>query len=96
MYLFTSRALDLADPRKLKNTILAIAGYAVWDKLDSVDCSTLIVDTSKDGIHIHEDIIRMAGSLKKSTYIDLERNKRTHGDELVFVIRKYLKDLTTA
>ena len=95
MYLFTSRALDQADPRKLKNTILSIAGYTVWDKLDSIDCAALIVDTSKDGIHIHEDIIRLATAIKKSKYIDMERNRRTHGAELVTEIRNYLNTLTS-
>jgi len=93
MYLFTSRALDLADPRKLKNAILGVAGYKVWDKLESIDCSTLIVDTSRDGIHKHDDIIRMANSIKSCTYIDMEINKRTHGAELPKVIREYVNGL---
>ena len=94
MYLFTSHALDRADPVKLKNTILAIAGYTLWDKLASIDCSTLIVDTSMDGIHIHNDIMRMAHSIKGSTYIDMENNKRTHGAELPVVIRNFINGLT--
>jgi pimeloyl-ACP methyl ester carboxylesterase len=93
MYLFTSRALDRADPRKLKNAILAVAGYQVFDKLEFIDCATLIVDTSKDGIHKHEDIIRMANLIKGSTYIDMENNKRTHGAELTTVIIDYVSNL---
>lgn len=93
MYLFTSRALDRADPRKLKNAILAVAGYQVFDKLEYIDCATLIVDTSKDGIHKHEDIIRMANLIKGSTYIDMENNKRTHGAELTTVIMDYVSNL---
>jgi pimeloyl-ACP methyl ester carboxylesterase len=93
MYLFTSHALDCADPRKLKNAILAIEGYEVWDKLNFIDCATLSVDTSRDGIHVHEDILKMADSIKGSTYVDLENNKRTHGAELVIVIRNYVKSL---
>ena len=93
MYLFTSRALDRADPRKLKNSILDVAGYQVFDKLKYIDCATLIVDTSKDGLHKHEDVIRMVNSIKKSTYIDMENNKRTHGAELTTVIRNYVENL---
>jgi pimeloyl-ACP methyl ester carboxylesterase len=95
MYLFTSRALDRADPRKLKNAILAIAGHTVWDRLESIDCSTLIVDTSSDGIHVHEDIMRMTNSIKKSSYIDMVNNKRTHSAELSFVIKDYLNNLNS-
>lgn len=90
MYLISSRVLDRADPWKLKSAILAVAGYKVWNKLDAIDCSTLIVDTSMDGMHRHEDIVRLARAIKQSTYIDLENNKRTHGAELVHVIRNYL------
>lgn len=93
MYLFTSRSLDQADPRKLKNAILAVAGYQVFDKLKHIDCATLIVDTSKDGIHKHKDIMRMANSIKYCTYIDMENNKRTHGAELTTVIMDYLDNL---
>lgn len=93
MYNYTSRALDLAEPQKLRDTILAIAGYDVWDKLHAIDCSTLIVDTSKDGLHRHEDVLRLADSIKGSTYVDLETNKRTHGAELALVMRNYITDL---
>ena len=95
MYLFTSRALDRADPRKLKNAILAVAGYQIFDKLKFIDCATLIVDTSKDGIHKHKDVIRMSNSIKGSTYIDMQNNKRTHGAELTAVIREYINNLAT-
>lgn len=95
MYLFTSRALDRADPRKLKNAILAVAGYQIFDKLKFIDCATLIVDTSKDGIHKHKDVIRMANSIKGSTYIDMQNNKRTHGAELTAMIREYINNLAT-
>lgn len=90
MYFFTSRALDRADPVKLKKAILAVAGYQVFDKLVYIDCPTLIVDTSKDGLHRHEDVVRMANTIKGSTYIDLERNKRTHGAELSGVIEDFI------
>ena len=93
MYGYTSYALDNCDPKKLSSAILAVAGYSIWDKLDMIDCSTLIVDTSKDGIHLHEDIVRMTTTIKNSTYIDLEVNKRTHGAELAVVIRDYLDTL---
>jgi pimeloyl-ACP methyl ester carboxylesterase len=94
MYRYSSLALDNADPRKLRDAILAIAGYEVWNKLDSLDCSTLIVDTSKDGIHRHEDIMRMRNLIKNCMYVDLETNNRTHGNELGPVIRRFLNEQT--
>lgn len=94
MYRYSSLALDNADPRKLRDAILAIAGYTVWNKLDIIDCATLIVDTSRDGIHRHEDIMRMKNAIKNCTYVDLETNNRTHGNELGPVIRHFLNGQT--
>ena len=93
MYLISSRALDNADPLKLKNTILAIAGYSVWQRLETIECPALIVATSKDGLHDHEDIIRMTNGIKYAKYLDLETNKRTHDAEMAIVIRNYVNNL---
>lgn len=94
MYNYTSRALDLADPQKLRDTFLAIAGYDVRDKLSAIDCSTLIVDTSRDRLHRHEDVLRLVNSIKGSSYVDLMTNTRTHGAELSVVMRNYISSLT--
>jgi pimeloyl-ACP methyl ester carboxylesterase len=90
MYLISSRALDKADPQKLKSTILSVVNYIVWERLKLIQCPTLIVATSKDGLHVHEDIKRMENFIKKSDYIDLENNKRSHSAELAIIIRNYL------
>jgi pimeloyl-ACP methyl ester carboxylesterase len=95
MYMYTSHALDEADPHKLKDAILAIAGYEVYEKLSSIDCRTLIVNTSLDGIHRTEDILRMASNIRDSTYLDMQSNKRTHGPGLADVIRDFLEPATT-
>ena len=93
MYLFTSHTLDRADPKKLKNAILAVAGLEFFDKMEFIDSPTLIIDTSRDGFHRKEDTRRMVSSIIGSTYIDLERNKRTHSPEIGAVIRNYLNGL---
>jgi pimeloyl-ACP methyl ester carboxylesterase len=93
MYLFTSHTLDRADPWKLKNAILAVAGHEFFEKLESIDSPTLIIDTSRDGFHRNEDIRKMVKSIKGSTYIDLETNKRTHSPEIGRVIRGYINGL---
>lgn len=93
MYRITSRALDAADPRKLKNTILAISKYQIWDRLSSVQSPTLIVCASKDTFHRHDDITRIVSRIKNSTYLDLEVHKRTHSKEFVGHFRIYIKNL---
>jgi pimeloyl-ACP methyl ester carboxylesterase len=93
MAVISSRALDHADPQKLRDSILAIAGYEVWDRLALVECPALIVATSKDGLHTHADIMRMATSLKKCSYVDMETNKRSHSAELAVVTLDYLEGI---
>lgn len=94
MALITSNSLDQADPGKLRSTILAIAGYKVWDRLNSIRCPVLIVATSKDRLHIHDEINRMVPLIKNCTYIDLETNQRTHSAEMAHVIRNYVTGLS--
>lgn len=91
--LISSRALDNADPRKLKNCILAIASYQVWPRLPEVDCPSLIIATSKDRFHVHEEINRMARTLRHCGIIDMENNKRTHDKEMGEVVRAYVESV---
>ena len=90
MAVISSQSLDNADPAKLRNTILAISGYSVWEKLHNIDCPALIVGTSKDHLHVPEEITRMATEIKNCTYIDLETNLRTHSIEMAQLIRQYV------
>lgn len=92
MALISSRALDNADPQKLRDSILAVWGYELWSRLPLIDCPTLVVATSKDGLHLHADIIHMTTSIKDCTYVDMENNKRSHSAEMAAVIRNYLEN----
>jgi pimeloyl-ACP methyl ester carboxylesterase len=90
----TYRALDQAEPRKLKNTLLSISGYASWNRIETVDCPVLVVATSKDTMHEHSDIEKMAGMFVKSEYTDMENNTRTHSEEMATVILEYVKKIS--
>lgn len=89
----TYRALDQADPLKLKNTLDSISGYTSWNRIETVDCPVLVVATSKDTMHEHSDIEKMAGMFVKSEYIDMENNTRTHSEEMASVILEYVKKI---
>ena len=82
MAAISSKSLDNADPHKLRNAILDIAGYEVWNNLNFIDCRTLVVGTSKDGLHIKYEVERMTKMLKNAKYLDLETNLRTHSREM--------------
>lgn len=93
MAVISGRSLDNADPVKLVNTILAIAPYKVWPKLEELTCPSLVVGTSKDRLHVPEDILRMVRVLRDCTYIDMETNLRTHSPEMGNLVYNYIVDL---
>lgn len=93
MYRINCRALDAADPYKLRDTILAISDYRIWDRLGAVLAPTLVVSASKDTFHRHDDIVRIVAAIEKSTPCDLEKHTRVHSPELVERVRQYLRTL---
>ncbi len=93
MYANFSRALDNADPAKLRDAILSNVRYKIWDKLSAIDCPVLIVSTSSDGMHEYEETVRLAREIKDSSLLDMKTNDRTHGTELAFLFRDYLRTL---
>ena len=93
MYRINCRALDAADPYKLRDTVLAISSYNIWERLGSVQTPTLVVSASKDTFHRHEDILRIISMIKRSTPCDLEKHTRIHSPELVDHVREYIRTL---
>lgn len=87
----SAKALDSADIVKLKKTVLAIAGYEIWNTLEVVHCPVLVLAATKDTFHIHDEILRIVSLLRNCHYIDLETNKRTHGVEAALLIREYIR-----
>lgn len=92
MAVISSQSLDNADPEKLRKSILAISNYTVWGKLDAIDCPVLIIGTSKDHLHNHDEITRMVTEIKNCTFTDMETNLRTHSSEMGEVIRSYINN----
>lgn len=90
MYRISAQSLDHANPVRLRKTALGIADYAIWEKLPFLTCPVLMVGTSKDHFHDHDEVQRMITGLSDCTYIDLENNRRTHSAELGRVIRDFI------
>jgi pimeloyl-ACP methyl ester carboxylesterase len=89
-----SRALDAADPWRLKKAVTKVWSYEVWRILNTIDCPTLIVNASKDKLHEPETMKRLAAAIAQATEIDLETNARTHSKDVVRAIRAYVAPLT--
>jgi hypothetical protein len=90
MYEINSRALDAADPYKLRDVVLAISQYQIWGRLDSVKSPALVVCASKDTFHRHDDIAKMISMIQKSSYCDLGTHKRIHSREFVDRMRNFI------
>jgi pimeloyl-ACP methyl ester carboxylesterase len=82
------RALDHADPMKLGRTIRSIHRFEAWHRLPHIDIPTLIVATSGDTLHRHEDIVRMRSLIPGSSWVDMVDNKRTHSRDMALLLRE--------
>ncbi len=87
------RALDAADPWKLKKAALPLSKYEVWDLLEDIKYPTLIIGASKDVMHIPENLHRMTEMMINATYLDLETNTLTHSKDMVKEMREYIDQL---
>jgi pimeloyl-ACP methyl ester carboxylesterase len=87
------RALDAADPWKLKRAIRLLWSYQVWDYLEEIGLPALIFGASKDSLHEPDNLKRMATIMPKAEYVDLETNHRTHGPEMVDAFQNFVRIL---
>jgi pimeloyl-ACP methyl ester carboxylesterase len=94
-YMKYSKALDAADPWKLKKALLSVSKYEIWDRLEFVNSPTLLVGASKDALHEPENFRKMASKIRNAVTIDLETNKRTHSEHVVRELRAFLARIST-
>jgi len=92
-YVKYCRAIDAADPYKLKKAVIAFSRYQVWELLPNIPYPTLIIGASKDKLHEPENLKRITAMLPKATYLDMETNKMTHGAQVGEKVRQYLVQL---
>ena len=85
-----ARALDAADPWKLKGAAIPFSKYKVWDALTKIHAPTLIIGGSQDKLHEPESLKRLVEMLPQSEYVDLETNRRTHTAEVVHSMKKLI------
>ncbi|HDQ45422.1 MAG TPA: hypothetical protein ENN17_08005 [bacterium] len=86
------RALDAADPFKLKKAAMAFWKYRVWDILHTVRAPVLILGGSSDKLHEPENLRQMAEILPDARYLDLGTNRETHSFRVVGIVRAFLDE----
>ena len=87
-------AIDAADFKKLKQSVLSVYKYKVWERLPLIDYPTLIIGGHKDLLHEPENLEKIYKMLKKGTYLEMETNARTHSPEMVEGMRNYIDNLS--
>lgn len=90
------RALDAADPFKLKKAAMAFWKYTIWDRLGAIDRPALVIGASEDKLHEPENLNRMVEMLPDAYYKDMGTNKSTHTASVVDVLRSFLKDIQSS
>jgi len=85
--------IDAADPWKLRKGAISLSKYEVWGYIKKIDVPALIVGASKDTLHTPENLYKMVDMMPKSTYLDLETNKKSHSEIMVKEMRIFIKSL---
>jgi len=87
------RALDMADPVKLKKALNPLSKYKVWNILSDIERPVLIFNAAKDVMHEPQNLEKMASILPNATIIDLQTNHNTHSADMVREMYKYISKL---
>ncbi|MBN1780395.1 alpha/beta hydrolase [bacterium] len=87
------KALDSADPFKLKPAARAFSKYQIWGILREVMIPVLIIGGSHDKLHEPENLKRMVRELPDARYLDLETNARTHSGEVVKHLKQFIRSV---
>ncbi|NHJ38906.1 MAG: hypothetical protein FK731_02655 [Asgard group archaeon] len=87
------RALEEADAKKWRATAYANAWEDILDKYAMIDVRSFVVGMEKDKMHARETSILINDTMKNSTYIDLETNKKTHSAEMIEVVRQHIQEI---
>ncbi len=89
------RALDAADPFKLKKAAMAFWKYQVWGILETVRVPVLILGGSHDKLHEPENLKRMTDMLANACYVDMKTNHETHTARAVEAMQEFLESKQT-
>lgn len=93
MYLIYCRNIDTAIPERLGAAVRQLAPYRMDECLPGISVPTLVVVTSKDRLHNHDEGIEIARRIKGSSYLDMADNTRTHSTEMAHEIDKFISSL---
>lgn len=85
------RALDMAEPFRLKKAALKLKDYKVWDLLENIDTPVLVIGGNKDKLHEPENLVRIVDLLPRGEMLDMETNSNTHSAGMVQEMTAWLE-----
>ena len=86
------KALDAANPSRLRRAALNFSKYKVWDKLDKIHNKVLIFTGSKDIMHDYNQTIKISKLIKNCELIDMKTNAQTHSEKMVIKLFNYINE----
>lgn len=84
------RALDMAEPFRLKKAALRLKDYKVWNLLMDINTPVLVIGGNEDKLHEPDNLVRIVELLPRGELLDMETNSRTHSAEMVQQMNEYL------
>lgn len=85
------RALDMAEPFRLKKAALSLKDYKVWDLLEDIDTPVLVIGGNEDKLHEPENLIQIVNKLPQGKMLDMGTNSNTHSASMVREMTSYLE-----
>ena len=93
MYHIYCRNIDTAVPERLGAAVRQLSPYRMSECLHKISVPSMVVVTSKDGLHNHDEGAEIARQVKGSFYLDMADNSRTHSAEMALEIEKFISSL---
>jgi len=73
--------IDAAEPKRLRDSALALKDYNLWDKLPQIMAPALIIGAKTDTLHGVNEIEKMAHLMPAAKFTLMESNKETHSEK---------------
>jgi len=90
------RALDMAEPFRLKKAALALKDYKVWEILPEIKTPALIIGGNEDKLHEPENLIKIADILENGELLDMQTNTNTHSALMVQKMSRFIAGISAS
>jgi pimeloyl-ACP methyl ester carboxylesterase len=90
------RTLRAAHPQRIKLSAMAVRGFEIWPRLETVAAPVAVAWAPTDTLHDETSVERLLGALPRSTPVRCPSNLYMHRDDLVPDIERFEASLGRA